>query len=209
MEVMRLASAIDKQQVLDQMDKLESNLVSMKDQLEKDKEKLGDPDLIDKLNKSRNFFTELIIDKIEKDVNNKKLIEKNNNSINIIEDYIKDIKNIKEKISNQTEDSCNSEHLKSMFSSLNEANSVISPLCKSESRSTNGIQNAGTTLSFGGKVLLGLGAASLFFCPFATLPLLFAGGISTLSGWATKKVGNVIESVKNKTNKIFKWDKKS
>ena len=54
-------SAIDKQQVLDQMNKLESNLVSMKDQLEKDKEKLDDPNLIDKLNKSRNFFTDPIM----------------------------------------------------------------------------------------------------------------------------------------------------
>lgn len=210
MKVINLSTKIDKQLILKQLDELKSNLMFMKDQLEKEKKELDDPDLTEKLNKSKNFFTEPIINKIEENINNKKLIKNNSDSINVIEDYIKNIENIKVEISDKIKDNkYDSESLKSISSSLNETNSAVSSLCKSESNSTNGLQKVGKTLSYGGKIALGLGAASLFLFPFATLPLLFTGGVVTLAGWVTNEVGKTIESIKDKMSKFFKRNKKS
>ena len=187
-----------RQKISNQFAELEDKLKFIKNQLKKDKEKLNNHNLFIELNKSRNFFTEHIINKIEKNINTQDLIKESDNSINIVEKYIKDIENIKKEMSKDKK--YDVESLKSVSSSLNNAISNISPLC---SNSSNEIYQLGEKLSYGGGALVIAGLASCFFCPLLTIPLMLGGAVSCTASIPIKAFGSKIESIKNKIRKIF------
>lgn len=185
--------------MLNQLDVLKSKLILITNQLKKDKRKLNDHNLFNELNKNRNFFNEHIISSIEKNINNQSLIKESDDSINIIEGYIKDVENIKKEIVINKKE-YNIELLQSMSSSLGKAISSISILC---SNSSNKIQKAGKILSYGGQALLGAGIASIFFCPLLTIPLIIGGAAGYAASIPVKALGNAMESIKGKTKKIL------
>ena len=190
-----------KQNILDQFEKLESELIIIKYQLKKDKTKLNNPNFSVKLNKSRNFFTENIINKIQTNINNQNLIKKSNESIKIIEEYIDDVKKLKYEISNQAES--DKYDLKSLSQDLADSISSVSSLCAHDVEPPNTILQTGKTLLYGGGLSIYGGLASMFLCPMLS-PFLIAGGVvGCASGTPLMIIGNVIESIKNKTKNIL------